>query len=239
MSRAPRASCLLLSLALVASACESKPERAAQTLPERGATHQPVTSESSKPLPKVAVLGDSLAAGLGLAEDEAFPAQLAARFAERGVPFALANAGLSGDTSAGGLRRVDWLLAQHPTVVVVELGANDGLRGRPLPELEQNLLAILRKITDAGACPVLLGMVLPPSLGQDYTEAFAAVYARIAAQTNVIWVPYFMKGVAGVPALNLEDGLHPTTQGQRLLADNVAPALSRALEGCGRGTSAP
>src|SRR5205085_522560 len=103
--------------------------------------------ESSKPLPKVAFLGDSLAAGMGLAEDEAFPALLAARFAERGAPFALANAGLSGDTSAGGLRRVDWLLKQHPTVVVVELGANDGLRGRPLPELEQNLLAILRKIT--------------------------------------------------------------------------------------------
>jgi acyl-CoA thioesterase-1 len=180
-------------------------------------------------LPKVAFLGDSISAGLHLAEDQAFPALLARRLRAQPHAFHLINAGVSGDTTAGGLRRVDWILKQRPDVVVVELGANDGLRGVPLETIERNLQAILEKVRDAGAIPLLLGMRLPPSYGAEYTAGFEAIYSRVARELGVAHVPFFMQGVAGVSALNLEDGLHPTASGHEQLATNVEPALREAI----------
>ena len=181
--------------------------------------------ESTTGLPKVAFLGDSVSAGLQLAADQAFPALLARRLRARGQPIELLNAGVSGDTTAGGLRRADWILKQRPDIVVVELGANDGLRGVALQSIERNLRGIVEKVRAAGATPLLLGMRLPPSYGAEYTERFAAIYPRIARELDVAFVPFFMEGVAGVTAMNLEDGIHPTAEGHARLADNVEPAL--------------
>jgi acyl-CoA thioesterase I len=189
---------------------------------------QAAPGEPAAALPKVAFLGDSISAGLHLPEDQAFPAVLARRLRAESA-FQLINAGVSGDTTAGGLRRVDWLLKQRPSVVVVELGGNDGLRGVAVDAIERNLRGILEKIKAAGATPLLLGVRLPPSYGADYVSAFEAIYPRLARELGVALVPFFMEGVAGVPELNLEDGLHPTAKGHERLADNLEPALREAL----------
>lgn len=180
--------------------------------------------------PKVVFLGDSLAAGLHLPATQAFPAVLQRQLADDGVPFRLINAGVSGDTTAGGLRRVDWLLDQDPEVVVVELGANDGLRGQPVAEIEKNLRAIVRRVKDQGAEVLLLGMRVPPSHGAAYAREFAAVYPRVAKATSVPLVPFLLEDVAGEPELNLPDGIHPTAEGHVILAENVEPALRRLLQ---------
>jgi acyl-CoA thioesterase-1 len=180
-------------------------------------------------MPKVAFLGDSIAAGLHLPADEAFPAVLESRLRARNNAFTLVNAGVSGDTTAGGLRRVDWILQQRPDVVVIELGANDGLRGVALSSIEQNLRGIIEKVRAAGATPLLLGVRVPPSYGPEYAEGFDAIYPRLGAELEVKLVPFFMQGVAGVPAMNLEDGLHPTTAGHVRLAENVEPVLHELL----------
>jgi acyl-CoA thioesterase-1 len=179
--------------------------------------------------PKVAFLGDSISAGLHLAADQAFPAVLQRKLAEHGLTFDLVNAGVSGDTSAGGLRRVDWLLKQHPRVIVIELGGNDGLRGIPVAVTEQNLRAIVTKIRQAGAAVLLLGMRIPPSVGVAYAEQFAAIYPRLATELGVAFVPFFMEGVAGVPELNLEDGIHPTAAGHERIAAGLVEPLQKLL----------
>ena len=180
--------------------------------------------------PKVAFLGDSISAGLHLAEDEAFPAVLQQKLAARGEPFQLINAGVSGDTTAGGLRRVDWLLKQKPAIVVVELGANDGMRGVAPNAMEKNLRGILEKIAATDSEPLLLGLRIPPSLGAQHEADFAGVYDRLAEELDVPFVPSFMKGVAGDPRLNLQDGIHPTVEGHVILASNVEDALYELLK---------
>lgn len=179
--------------------------------------------------PKVVFVGDSLAAGLHLEADAAFPAVLQRRCVAAGLPFHLVNAGVSGDTSAGGRARMAWLLAQDPDLLVIELGANDALRGVEVAATEANLRAILAAVRDAGARALLLGVRVPPSLGVDYSEALAALYPRLAAEFDVPLVPYFLAGVGGVPELNLPDGIHPTAVGHERVADTIEPALRAAL----------
>ena len=175
--------------------------------------------------PLVVFLGDSLTAGYGLAEEEAFPARLAAALREGGHPVRVVNAGVSGDTSAGGLRRLPWLLTQHPDVMVVALGANDGLRGLSVSLTEKNLREIVAQARGKGVRVLLLGLRLPPNLGADYVRAFEAVYPRVAREAGVPLVPFFLEGVGGVAALNQEDGIHPTAEGQRRIAATVLPSL--------------
>lgn len=179
--------------------------------------------------PKVIFVGDSIAAGLHVSEDEAFPAVLQRLLAERGASFQLVNAGVSGDTTAGGLSRIDWLLKQKPAIVVVELGANDAMRGVAPAEVEKNLRAILGKIDAAGAKALLLGMRIPSSYGEEHASAFAQIYDRLAAELHLASVPFFMNGVAGVASLNQEDGIHPTAQGHIVLAGNVENALLKLV----------
>lgn len=179
--------------------------------------------------PLVVFLGDSLSAGLHLAAEEAFPAQAQRLLAARGVPFRLVNAGVSGDTTAGGRARLDWLLRQEPDVVVVELGGNDALRGLPLAQLEVNLRDILQRVRAAGARPLLLGMDAPASLGPGYARDFSALYGRLAEELGAPLVPSFLDGVGGVPSMNLADGLHPTPEGHRRLAENLADELAAVL----------
>jgi acyl-CoA thioesterase I len=177
----------------------------------------------------VVALGDSLTAGLGVAADEAFPARLEARLKTEGYAYRVVNAGVSGDTTAGGLRRVDWVLRARPDVVIVALGANDGLRGQDPRAMRANLDEIVARLLAAGARVLLVGMRLPPNYGGDYTKEFEAVFPAVARRAKVALVPFLLDGVAGVPRLNQADGIHPTAAGQQAIADHLWPYLRPLL----------
>jgi acyl-CoA thioesterase-1 len=189
-------------------------------------------------LPTVVFLGDSLTAGYQLAESQAWPALLAERFAAEGLPFRAVNAGVSGDTSAGGLARLDWVLRAEPDVVVVELGANDALRGQELAATEANLRRILERLDDAGVAVLLVGLEIPPNYGPEYARQFSALYPRLAAEHGVPLVPFLLERVAAEPSLNLGDGIHPNARGHELVAETVAPHLSPLVEAAAAGEGA-
>jgi acyl-CoA thioesterase-1 len=189
----------------------------------------PDTQDKQGPL--VVFLGDSLTAGLGVNADQTFPARIHQTFDREGCSFRLVNAGVSGDTSAGGRSRIEWLLRQDPAVVVVELGGNDALRGQPLEGIEDNLRVIVRTAKAAGARVLLAGMRIPPSYGPEYSEGFAALYPRLARAENLALVPFLLQGVGGDEQLNQADGIHPTPAGHQVIAATVAPYL-RSLLGC-------
>lgn len=201
---------------------------AAAPAPPRPAAETRPAPASGEPL--VVFLGDSLTAGLGLAEEEAYPALLDRKLDEAGTPVRVLNAGVSGDTTAGGLSRLDWLLSQKPDVVVVGLGANDGLRALPVERTEQNLREIVRRAKATGAKVLLLGMQIPPNYGPEYTTAFAGMYPRIADELDVPLVPFLLEKVGGVRDLNLGDGIHPNAEGQKIVAENVLPYLEKLVE---------
>jgi acyl-CoA thioesterase I len=177
----------------------------------------------------VVVLGDSLTAGLGVAADEAFPARLQARIRAEGYAYRVTNAGVSGDTTAGGLRRVDWVLRANPEIVVVALGANDGLRGQSPPAIRANLEEIVARLQAAGARVLLVGMRLPPNYGAEYTKEFEAIFPAVARRAKVALMPFLLDGVAADPRLNQADGIHPTAAGQQIMADRVWPYLRPLL----------
>jgi acyl-CoA thioesterase-1 len=170
-------------------------------------------------------LGDSLTAGLGLAEEEAYPAIVGRLLAERGIEVRVVNAGVSGDTSAGGLARVDWVLSLQPEILVVALGANDGLRGQPVAAIESNLREIVRRARAAGSRVLLVGMKMPPNYGPEYTRDFEALYLRLARELDLPFLPFLLAGVATIPQLNQPDGIHPTAEGQQRVARLVMKAL--------------
>ena len=180
--------------------------------------------------PLVIFLGDSLTAGLGLPADSAFPALVAQARREKGRPIRVVNAGVSGDTTAGGLDRVGWLLGQKPDLLVVGLGVNDAFRGQPIDRIEANLRAIVSQAKAAGSRVLLLGMRVPTNYGPEYTEAFAAIYPRVAKAEKVSLMPFLLDGVGGHPELNLDDGIHPNREGQRRVATNVLVYVERALK---------
>lgn len=216
-------------LALGALGCSQEATVAPGPAPTSSAAPEPgPTGAADGPL--VVFLGDSLTAGYGLSEEEAFPAILRERLAAQGRPVRVVNAGVSGDTSAGGLRRLPWLLEQRPDVLVVGLGANDGLRGLPVERTEENLRSIVKTAQKAGARVLLLGLRLPPNLGSDYVASFEAVYADVAEDTDAALVPFFLAGVGGVANLNQEDGIHPTAEGQRRIASTILPRLLALLD---------
>jgi acyl-CoA thioesterase-1 len=180
--------------------------------------------------PRVIVaLGDSLTAGLGVAPDEAYPAVLQARLRAAGLDYRVVNAGISGDTSAGGLRRLDWVLRSRPDVAIVALGANDGLRGLPIAALRDNLTAIVDRLRAAGARVLLVGMRLPPNYGDAYARDFAEAFRVVARRHSVAFVPFLLEGVAARPALNLADGIHPNAAGHRAIADHLWTSLQPLL----------
>ena len=179
--------------------------------------------------PRVVFLGDSLTAGYGLAEDQAFPALLGVLLQQEGRGIEVVNAGVSGDTTAGGLARIDWILDQEPDVVVVGLGGNDALRGLPLDGTEENLREIVTRCRDSGARVLLLGMRMLPNYGPDYVRRFESIYPRLAKELDVPLVPFLLDKVGGVRRLNQDDGIHPTAEGQRLVARNVLPYLRKLV----------
>ncbi|MDF1555808.1 MAG: arylesterase [Deferrisomatales bacterium] len=189
---------------------------------------------AAPPPVRIAVLGDSLVAGYGLALGDSFPAQLERALVARGHGVEVLNHGVSGDTSAGGRQRVEWMLRDHPAVVIVELGANDALRGLDAGQLEANLDAILASLKKAGVAPLLAGMRAPRNLGSDYAERFDAVYPRLAARHRVGFYPFFLEGVAGVEELNQRDGLHPNARGVARIVAGILPAVEEVLGAAGQ-----
>jgi acyl-CoA thioesterase-1 len=195
---------------------------AAATPPDLASDH-----ENGRPI--IVAFGDSLTSGLGLSADEAYPAQLERRLREAGYPHRVINAGVSGDTTAGGVRRLDLVLALHPSIVIVEFGANDGLRGLPLSQTRTNLAAMLDRFRSAGVRVLLAGMKLPPNYGPEYTEEFAAIFPELARTYGATLIPFFLDGVATQPQLNQADGIHPTAEGYSVIVDRLLPLLRPLL----------
>jgi acyl-CoA thioesterase-1 len=179
---------------------------------------------------RIAVLGDSLTTAYGLAVEEGFPAQLERRLRDAGYDCAVLDAGVGGDTTAGGLARLDWTLADRPSHVIVQLGANDGLRALPPEQMEQNLDGIVGRLRADRVAVLLAGMLAPPNLGRVYGEAFEAVFPRVAERHDVPLYPFFLDGVAGVPALNQGDGIHPTAEGIAVMVERILPTVTDWLE---------
>ncbi len=207
-----------------------EPERSNRAAAAPPATSETTPAAATSDAPRIIFLGDSLTAGLGLDLKDNFPSVIERRLDEKGFDFDVVNAGVSGDTSAGGLRRLEWALADgSPRVLVVALGGNDGLRGLPPEQLEANLAAIIEQGQGRGLAVILAGMEAPPNFGADYTARFRAVYPALAARYRVPLIPFLLEGVAGDPAFNQSDGIHPNQRGAQVVADLVWRTLEPAL----------
>ena len=222
-------SCLCLSLILLcgydlARASTSPPPSASP--PREGVGPGPVSAER----PRIVAFGNSLTAGLGVPPDQSYPAHLQRALDAAGYAYRVVNAGVSGETTAGGVRRVSWVLTSKPTIVILELGGNDGLRGLSLQETKANLERIIQQLQQASVTVVLAGMKLPPNYGQDYTTGFEALYQALTKQYRLTPIPFFLDGVAGSSSLNQADGIHPTGEGYRLIVEKIFPALEPLLE---------
>jgi acyl-CoA thioesterase-1 len=193
----------------------------------------PALPDAAKPQRRtVVVLGDSLAAGFGVEPKEAYPALLQQKVDAAGLPFTVVNAGVSGDTTAGGLRRLDWVLRQPADVLVLELGGNDGLRGLAPEATRSNLVAIIGKARakNPETKVVLAGMVMPDNMGEAYNRKFQAIFPDVAQEQKVALIPFLLAGVGGVPELNQPDQIHPTAKGHALVASNVWLTLEPVLK---------
>ena len=215
------------------------PARAAQSSTDSSATavqSPSVSAQSPIPpkddaRPRVVFLGDSLTAGLGLSPEEAYPTLVQQKIDAAGLGFKVVNAGVSGDTSAGGLSRLDWALEGDVRVLVVALGGNDALRGLPIEELRNNLSTIIERAQAKKIRVVLAGMEAPPNFGQSYIVSFHRIYPELAKKYGVLLIPFLLQGVAGMEGLNQRDGIHPTAEGARTVADNVWTVLRPTLKG--------
>ena len=179
---------------------------------------------------RILTLGDSLTAGYGLAEADSFPAQLQAALKERGHDVDVLNGGVSGDTTTGGRARLEWALVDQPDAVIVELGANDGLRGIDPGLTRDNLSAILETLSAKGLPVLLAGMYAPPNFGSEYSERFNAIYPDLAEQYGVMLYPFFLDGVATQAALNQSDGIHPNREGVAMIVERILPYVMRLIE---------
>ncbi|HEX2055833.1 MAG TPA: arylesterase [Nitrospiraceae bacterium] len=208
----------------------------AESMPDTGS---PGSSERAQPsdsavtqkntLPKIVAFGDSLTAGFGVAPQDTYPAQLQRRLDAAGYRYLIVNAGVSGDTTAGGVRRVSWILNADPYMVILELGGNDGLRGLNLDQTRANLETIITRLKQAGVVTVLAGMKLPVNYGADYRARFESMYRDLAVHHGLLLIPFFLEGVGGDHRLNQPDGIHPTGEGYRIVADSVFRALEPLL----------
>ncbi|MGE5674370.1 MAG: arylesterase [Mycobacterium leprae] len=213
---------LMLSLTLAGCGLKAKPAATpAPAVPK-------VTDRTGWPV--VVAFGDSLTAGYGVPSDRNYPSQLQAELDRLGYRYRVVNAGLSGDTTKGGLSRVSGVINQHPAMVILELGANDGLQGLPVEQMKQNLGQLITQLQKAGAQVILAGMELPPGNGPDYTNSFDRAFPALAAQYRVPLIPFFLDGVGGHPNLNLPDGLHPTGEGYVYVVKNVLAVLRPLLK---------
>lgn len=188
-----------------------------------------LTSSAMAHVPVILDFGDSLTAGHGLPASEAFPARLEAWLHDRGIEARVVNAGVSGDTTAGGLARLDWALGDKPDLVILALGANDALRGIPPATVRDNLDKMITKILASGAKVLLLGMQAPPNWGDDYKRAFDRIFQDLAQEHHLPLYPFFLEGVAMKPELNQPDGLHPNERGVAMIVEKVAPVVASII----------
>lgn len=212
------------------AACGGQSEKPLPPLAPTAAKDIPAPAD---PRRTILFVGTSITAGLGLDPADAYPARIQMKIDSAALPFRVINAGVSGETSAGALRRIDWLLSQGPvSVLMLETGANDGLRGQSVDSLRANLAAILAKAAVVNPRPVLLvaGMEAMPNLGRVYGEEFRALFPKVAAEYGAYYLPFLLNGVAGVDTLNQADGIHPTPRGARIVADNVWKVLRPILD---------
>ncbi|MBI9083119.1 MAG: arylesterase [Desulfobacterales bacterium] len=212
---------LMAILGLLSTAC-GESQTAAPTAPK--------TAEQTLWEGTIVAMGDSLTAGLGVAEARAYPARLQARLEADGYRYRVINAGVSGETSSGALSRLDWMLTLKPDLVILETGANDGLRGIDVELVRRNIDTIVSRLQEGGVTVVMAGMKMVQNMGADYTGTFEGIFPAVAAARNVILVPFFLEGVAGNPALNQADGIHPTAEGYAVVVDNLYPAVRTALD---------
>jgi acyl-CoA thioesterase-1 len=222
--------------ALVALAClgaagcsgDSKEPSAASR--EAAATTVPADPDAPPARPRIVAFGDSLTIGLGLLEQEAYPALLQNKINEAGYQFEVVNAGVSGDTSAGGLRRLDWALEGNVKVLIVAFGGNDGLRGLPVSQMKENLSQIIDRARERSIVVILAGMEAPPNFGQEYATGFRQAFRDVALNKRVLFIPFLLNNVAGKLELNQADGIHPNQQGTQIVADTVWSVLEPLLD---------
>lgn len=207
--------------------CKSKPDKT-NTTKEAAKTSTASENAAEK---TILFFGNSLTAGLGLDPAESFPSLIQAKIDSMHLPYKTVNAGVSGETSAGGNARINWILQQPVDVFVLELGANDGLRGIPVAETKKNLQSIINKVKDKypEARLVLAGMQVPPNMGQAYSSTFSSLFSELAVKNKMQLIPFLLQGVGGVRELNQADGIHPTAEGEKIVAENVWSVLKGVL----------
>ena len=212
---------------LVSCGQNDDPEKNANKTAD-GARKDSVAVEKKK---TIVFFGNSITAGYGLDLSEAFPARIQEKIDSMNVPYNVVNAGVSGETSSGGRSRIDWILKQPVDIFVLELGGNDGLRGIPISETKKNLEEIINSVKkkNPDVKIIIAGMQIPPNMGKKYTSAFRSMYPDLASENNISIVPFILEGVGGRTELNLPDGIHPTAEGHRILADNVWKVLQGLL----------
>jgi acyl-CoA thioesterase I len=217
-----------LAACLLAAACNrnAAPANSATAASAAPPPAAPAAPPEDSGLPKIVALGDSLTAGYGLVETQAFPALLQKKLEAEGYKWEVVNAGISGDTSAAGLQRINWALGQHDVrILILELGANDGLRGLPVSEMKKNLEGIIQAAKAKGVAVLLVGMEAPPNFGPEYTVSFRQAFRDVAREQKVALVPFLLDKVAGSAALNQGDGIHPNVDGTAIVAETVWQAL--------------
>lgn len=226
---------LILIAALQTAGCSNGDSAAPAGAPSAsGASSAPAApgAPDRDAAPRIVILGDSLTAGLGLEPSQSFPSLLQDRLDAAGLQYQVVNAGVSGDTTAGGLRRLEWSIEGDTRVLVVALGGNDGLRGLPVEETRRNIETIISRAKERGITVILAGMEAPPNYGPEYTAEFRRLFSDLAAEHDVAFIPFLLDGVAGVPGLNQRDGIHPNREGarvvERLVWRAVEPALAQA-----------
>ncbi|MBL8169584.1 MAG: arylesterase [Acidobacteria bacterium] len=217
--------CYVFVLALCLSGCQASKPAAEQPAKSAPAT----ISTESDDRPVIVAFGDSLTAGYNLSEAENYTTLLQQKLDAKGYRYRVVNAGVSGDTSAGGVRRIDWALTDNAKLLILELGGNDALRGQPVSEMKKNLAQIIETAQKRGVRVLLAGMEAPRNLGAEYTTAFRQAYHDLAKEYQVAFIPFVLEGVGGRPELNQPDGIHPNAEGEKIFADNVWRALEPLL----------
>ena len=221
--------CLVIFSLSLLTACSDNQQQADKTVENTQAKDSVVTNTASK---TIVFFGNSLTAGYGIEPTQAFPALIQQKLDSLKLPYKVINAGVSGETSSGGNARIDWILKQPVDIFILELGANDGLRGIPLSETKKNLQAIIDKVKakNPSATIIIAGMLMPPNMGEQYTSQFRAIYPDLAKQNNAPFIPFLLKGVGGESQYNQQDGIHPTAEGHKIVAENVWEILQSTLQ---------
>jgi acyl-CoA thioesterase I len=220
---------IFLTITLSLASCQNSGKGAANSEIKEKSTATPAPARAEQ-LPVIVAFGDSLASGYGLQEDQSFTVLLQRKLDQTGLRYRVVNAAIAGDTSAGGVRRIDWTLQQENVkFLILELGGNDGLRGLPVAELKKNLSRIIERAQERGVVVILAGMEAPPNLGEEYTRQFRQVYRDLAKKYKLSLIPFILEGVGGRPEFNLPDGIHPNAEGEKIMTENVWRVLEPLL----------